>query len=177
MSDVHTVVDHLRIEYDGPLNVEEFFSAVERHLKERAFQKGEPKTFEAHNKDGISIDWFINPWKKITSEQRFIIKVEAQFRRLRKIIVPQKTGRPMQLFTGNVLIWIDGLLEHDYEHRWEERPMLQFVRWIFDRFFYLAYTERFEQRLTSDVHKLYRFIENYLNMQTTLHHTVHLPKL
>ena len=83
----------------------------------------------------------------------------------------------MQLFTGNVLIWIDGLLEHDYEHRWEERPMLQFVRWIFDRFFYLAYTERFEQRLTSDVHKLYRFIENYLNMQTTLHHTVHLPKL
>lgn len=174
---MHTIVDHLRLEYEGPINVEQFFSAVERHLKERAYQKSEPRTFEAHNKDGIAIDWFISPWKKISSEQRFIIKLETQFRRLKRIKVPQKFGPPIEIFTGFVQMWFDGVLEHDYEHRWEERPMLQFVRWVFDRFFYLAYTERFEQRLTSDVHKLYRFIENYLNMPTTLHHTAHLPKL
>ncbi len=177
MSDVHTIVDHLRLEYEGPMNVEEFFSTVERHLKERAYQKSEPHTFEAHNKDGISIDWYINPWKKISSEQRFIIKVDAQFRKLKKMKVPQKIGPPLEIFTGKVMIWFDGVLEHDYEHRWEERPMFQFIRWVFDRFFYLAYTERFEQRLTSDVHKLYRLVEKYFNIQTTLHHTVHLPRL
>ena len=59
---------------------------------------------------------------------------------------------------------MDGYIEYDYEHRWELTPMLQFFRMIYNKFLYKYYTERFEQRITHDMHKLYDDLEKFFNM-------------
>ena len=43
-------------------------------------------------------------------------------------------------------------------------PFLVFFRSMYDKFIYKAYTERFGQRLTFDVHQLYDLIEKFFNM-------------
>ena len=61
-------------------------------------------------------------------------------------------------------MYFDAYLLHDYEHRWDMTPMLVFLRTMFDKFIYKIYTERFEQRVTHDIHHLYNVVETYLNM-------------
>lgn len=71
-----------------------------------------------------------------------------------------------KMSTGNILIYIDGYLEHDYEHRWEETPLLFFFRTIYDKFVYHGYTERFEQKIVHTSHILYDRLEKFFNFYT-----------
>ena len=61
-------------------------------------------------------------------------------------------------------MYLDGYLELDQEERWESIPFFQFLRSIYNNFVYKVYTERFEQRLSYDVHHLYDTIERFFNM-------------
>jgi len=72
--------------------------------------------------------------------------------------------KKLKLDQGKVIMYLDGFIEHDYEHRWEMTPILQFLRTIFDKFIYKFYTERFEQRITYEMHQLYDNLESYFNM-------------
>ncbi|MBU0615926.1 MAG: hypothetical protein KJ601_07575, partial [Nanoarchaeota archaeon] len=70
------------------------------------------------------------------------------------------------LSSGEVIIWFDSYLEQDYENRWEETPMLLFIRTLFDKWLYHGYTERFEQRITHLTYQWYHQIEKFFNFYT-----------
>ena len=74
-----------------------------------------------------------------------------------------KEKKKVQADQGRLLIYFDGFVEHDYEHRWDEVPLFVFFRTLYEKFIYKLYTERFEQRLTHDMHNLYNEIEKFLN--------------
>ena len=61
-------------------------------------------------------------------------------------------------------MYLDGYIEYDQEERWESIPFFQFLRSLYNIFFYKVYTERFEQRLSHDVHHLYQTIEQFFNV-------------
>ena len=163
MSEVRIIVDHMKLEYSGVFNLNEFFRMVEAWLFERGFEKRTDRNEELVTPTGKFVEWEIRPWKKISDYQRFFIKLRALMYDLKKVSVV-KDKKKIELTQGRVLLYFDGYLEHDYEHRWDEAPLLFFFRSLYDKFVYKAYTERFEQRLTFDVHQLYDMTEKFFNM-------------
>lgn len=163
MGDVRIIVDHLKLEYTGVFDSKALFRLIGSWFNERGIQKREAKNFEQNLADGKYIEYEIPYWKKVTDYNRFIYKIRALFFGLKNVEI-MKDDKKVQMQQGRVLLYFDGYIEHDYENRWEVVPMLQFFRVLFDKFIYKYYTERFEQRITYDMHALYATLERFFNM-------------
>ena len=162
MGHIKIIVDHDKIEYSGPLELNNLFRAIENFIWERGFDKKQEKDFEINNPNGKSIEWQISPWKIVTDYGRYIIKV----RLLGFDIVKADTiheGKKTKVDNGRIIIVIDGFVEYDVESRWETTPFFHFLRNLYDHFIFKAYTERFEQMLVHDVNHLHDHIEKFLN--------------
>ncbi|MBU0628723.1 MAG: hypothetical protein KKC75_06020 [Nanoarchaeota archaeon] len=163
MSDLRIIVDHLKLEYSGLMDVREFFKIIGSFCKERDYQKKEDKNHEHNKSDGKYIEYEISPWKKVSDYHRYIIKIRLLFQHLNKVEIV-KDKKKVQIDKGKVIIYLDGYMENDYLNRWDDRPFLLFIRTIYDKFIYKLYTERFEQILAHEVQDLYTEIEKFLNM-------------
>lgn len=162
MSELRIIVDHLKLDYRGVFEAKELFKLIGRWFYERHFQKKEDKCHEQNLPEGKFIEYEISHWKKISDSTRYVYKIRALFQNLKKVEVAREKKK-IQLDQGRILIYFDGFIEHDYEHIWDERPLFVFFRTLYNKFIYKAYTERFEQRLTYDIHNLYNDIERFLN--------------
>jgi len=163
MVDLKIVVDHDKIEYNGPFDANSMFRMIENHLWERGYDKRMDKDFEVHTQSGKFAEWQYTPWKKITDYIRYMVKVRVLLYNITKVDVKQDK-RKNTIDNGKVVIYIDGYMDYDYDNYWEHHPMLFFFRMVFDRFVFKAYTERFEQRLTHDINTLHDSIEKFFNM-------------
>jgi hypothetical protein len=162
MSDLRIIVDHLKLDYKGILNVKELLKIINKWSQERHIQKKEDKCHEQNLPGGKFIEYEISHWKKISDYAKYIYKIRILFQDLKKVEV-KKEKKKEKLDQGRALLYFDGFIEHDYEHRWDERPLFMFFRTLYDKFLYKAYTERFEHRLTHEIHNLYNEIEKFLN--------------
>jgi len=163
MGDVRIIVDHMKLEYSGIFDTKALFKLIGSWFNQRQIQKRESKNFEQTLADGKYIEYEIAYWKKMSDYHRFIYKIRALFSGLKKVEIVQD-NKKVKVMQGKVIFYLDGYIEHDYEHRWEWAPMLQFFRVMFDKFIYKYYTERFEQRITYDMHSLYDDLEKFFNM-------------
>jgi len=164
MSELKLVVDHLRLNYKGPFNAKDLFKHITAFLKERGFDIKIDKEFEQNTKSGKSMEWQINPWKKVTTDYvHYWPKVRILIKDYKKVDAVMDKKK-VKIGNGSVIIYIDGYLELDYFGKWENVPLFQFFRTIYNNFLYKVYTERFEQRLTYDMHHLYYTIEQFFNL-------------
>jgi hypothetical protein len=164
MSEMRLVVDHLRLNYSGPFNANDLFKHITAFLKERGWDLKVEKEFEQNTKTGKHMEWQIKPWKKISVDQvHYWPKVRILLSDYNKVeaVVDKKK---VKVGKGKAVIYIDGYMELDYVNRWEGNPFFQFLRSLYNNFFYKVYTERFEQRLSYDMHHLYYTIEQFFNM-------------
>ena len=163
MGHVKIIVDHDKIDYSGPLNVNGLLRLIELFIFERGFDKAHEKDFEINTANGKFIEWQISPWKWITDYARYIIKVRVLGYDVLKtdaMVHNKKT----KIDNGRIIIVIDGFVEYDLQDKWEQNPLLHFLRAIYDNFIFKAYTERFEQRLVNDVNHLHDEIEKFFNL-------------
>ena len=163
MGHLKLVVDHVKTDYSGPVNLKELFKFIENFIWEKGFDKQHEKDFEQNTPNGKFVEWQISPWKKITDYQQYIIKVRVLGYDLHKteMIVDDKKSK---IDNGRVVIIIDGFVEYDYDNYWSNRPFFFFLRTIYDYFIFKVYTEGFEQRLVHDINHLNDAIERYLNL-------------
>ncbi len=163
MGHVRIIVEHDKIEYSGPFDGSGLFKAIDYFLYERGFDKRQEKDFEQNTPEGKFIEWQISPWKRITDYIRHMVKIRVLGYNIARADVAHN-GKKAKIDNGRVLIIIDGFIEHDYYSFWEDRPMLHFLRTIYDYFVFKIYTERFEQRLIHDINQLHEHIEKFFNV-------------
>jgi len=169
MGHLKIIVDHEKIDYSGPLDVNDLFRMIDNFVFEKGFDKRQDKDFEQNTEKGKFVEWQISPWKKITDYIRYIIKVRILGYDLVKIDAKQN-GKKTKIDYGRIIIVIDGFMEHDYDNYWDDKPFLFFLRTVYDYFVFKAYTERFEQRLVHDINNLHDNIEKLFNLYR--HYTV-----
>ncbi len=163
MTEIHFPIDHLKIDYKGPFEFNQLIRLITSYTKELGFDARYDKDYEINTKTGKQYDYQFFPWKKITDYARHQIKVQiATTDMVKKEII--RDGKKVKVDYGHLLIYIDGFLDLDYFAKWNKHPFFIFVRTLYNKFIYRAYTERFEQKLVYDVHKLYERIEAFLNM-------------
>ncbi len=163
MSDMRLVVDHLKLDYKGPFEFNGLCRLINSFLNERGFDVRQDKDFELNTKKGKQIEWQIFPWKKVSDYVRFTPKIRILVKDMVKMEVV-KNKKKVKVDNGRVILVIDGFIEFDYFHKWDDHPFLIFLRSLYDRFIYRAYTERFEQRFVYDMNQLYDRIEQFLGM-------------
>jgi len=162
MSDLRIIIDHLKLDYKGILDIKGLITLITKWSQERHYNKKEDKNEEQNLPEGKFIEYESSDWKKITDYTRYIYKIRILAQELKKVEVT-KDKKKTKMDQGRVLIYIDGFIEHDYAHRWDEKPLFQFFRSIYDKFIFRAYTERFEHRLVHEIQDLYNEIEKFLN--------------
>lgn len=169
MGHVKIIVDHDKIDYSGPLQLNSLLRMIENFVWERGFDKKQDKDFEQNTSNGKFIEWQITPWKWISDYTRYMIKVRVLGYDLVKTHVVVD-GKKAKIDNGRVIIVMDGLIEYDLQSKWEGHPVLHFLRTLYDNFVFKSYTERFEHMLVHDVNHLHDQIESFLN--TSRHYSV-----
>lgn len=162
MAEVRIIVDHMKLIYNGLFDVNDLFRAIDAWLFERGYEKYTNRADEILTPTGKFIEWESRPWKKISEYNRYFMKIRILMYDVKKVDVVHE-NKKIKLSQGRSIITFDGFIEFDYEHRWDEKPLLLFFRTLYDKFIYKAYTERFEQQLSFDMHQLYDHIEKFFN--------------
>ena len=163
MGELRMVVNHLKIDYNGPLDVHKLLALIENFLWERGYDKQQEKDFEQNTDKGRFIEWQYKPWKKITDYIRYMVKIRVLGYDLARIDT-HVDGKKAKVDSGRIIVIIDGYMEYDYDNKWDLNPLMELIRGVYDHFIYHTYTERWEGRLTNDINSLHDAIEKFLNM-------------
>ncbi len=163
MGEVTHTVDHLKLEYKGVFSSREMFAMFTRWLKESPYEKGGDYVSEQNTSHGKCIEYMYWPWKKQTEKIRHFMKIRILIYDLKKVDIMVK-GKKKQMDHGRVLIYLDGFVEHDYEHTWAHKPLLQFIRTLQIKYVYSRYTKYHEKVMIDDCHHLYDMFERFFNM-------------
>jgi|TARA_B100002003_G_C14129855_1_gene543479 hypothetical protein len=163
MAELRIVVDHQKIEYEGPFDLKDLVTMIQRFMFERGFDRKLEKDFESDTKTGKEVEWQVANWKKVSDYAKYIFRIRMLVHDYVKVDA-EKDKKKVKVGSGRIIIFFDGLLELDYFHKWDSRPFLVFLRSLYDKFIFKFYTERFEQRLTYDMTHLINEVEKIFNL-------------
>ena len=104
------------------------------------------------------------PFYKFSDYAKTIIKIHAEFRELKDVTV-ERDGKKVKMQEGKVFMILSGILETDYEHRWESKPVFYFLRIVFEKYLYSPFISGYEKRIKSDVTTLKNHVKSYLNLE------------
>ncbi len=158
------VVDTLRLNYQGLLNVNEFYRIMDKWFREKGFDKYEKRNFEQVFQSGRQIEIEIEPWKKISDYAKEVMKIIFLFTNVKDVVI-EKDGHKINMQQGKVAVTFMGYLETDWEHKWEGTPWTFFLRAVFDQYIYKINTDKFYSLVAEDTMHLYNTLKAYLNLQ------------
>jgi len=163
MAEREIIVDHMRLIYEGLFDVTQLYTMIQEWFREKGYDKKERKNYENVTPTGKYIELELEPWKKITDYAMFVIKLRIIMKDVKDVEV-EKDGAKVKLNQGHITIVFDGFLQTDYESRWEGKPMMFFLRTLFDKFVFKPYTERFKGKLLDEVNDLHSQVKGFLNL-------------
>ncbi len=150
-------VTELRISYNGPVDIRDFFKKVEDWIAAKGRHKEIKKKSEHVTAKDKKVEWFIEIWDMPADYAKTIVRLQALFRDIRK------AGKHD---VADVAIALDGILETDLESRWFQKPTFYFLRAVYDKYVSKFYTHRFEGKLTSDTYDLYNYLMDYFHKKS-----------
>lgn len=143
------------VKHVGFWSFKELYNFCYQWLKDEGYNVFEDKYIEKLSGAGkeIQIEWQAK--KKISDYYRFIIKVKWHILGMNDAEV-EKDGRKEKTNKGEVKITFEGILERDYEARWETHQVYKFMRSIYDKYIMRTTVDEYENRLQN---KTVTFIE------------------
>ncbi|MAG08111.1 hypothetical protein CMO89_01455 [Candidatus Woesearchaeota archaeon] len=163
MAERTIVVDHMRLTYEGLFDVNELYKTIDEWLRSKGYDKKEVKNMEKTTAEGKYIELVLEPWKKITTYAKNVIRMRIIMSDIKEVEVEKEKAK-IKLNQGKVQIVFDGFFETDYENRWETKPIYYFFRTIFNKYFYGFYTDAYKKNILGDVNHLHSIIKSFLNL-------------
>jgi len=163
MAERLTIVDHERLNYEGLFNAKELFATMQVWATDRGYWLIEKKHGEALKPEGKYVDMDFEPFKKFTDYAKSVIKIRAQFHEVKDVII-ERDGKKHRMQEGKIFFIFDGILETDYEHYWETKPVFYFLRTLFEKYVYSPFISGFERGVKEDAMALKNQIKSFLNL-------------
>lgn len=157
------VVYDLRLSYNGPLSIEDFYKEVDDWTREKGMEKEIKKKMEHINPKGKEIEWTVECWKKVADYGWEIVRLRAIFHNVKEVDV-LKRGRRMRINQADALLIFDGILETDVSHKWEQKPLFYFLRALFDKYIYKFHTEKHFGVVYADTHDLHKRLKAFFSL-------------
>jgi len=110
----------------------------------------------------IEIEWVA--LRKVSDYFRFIIKIKFHIIGMTDVEV-EIDGKKEKMNKGQFEFTIQGVLEKDWESRWENNPFFKFLRTMYDRYLIPSRIESYEGKLIGEVDEIVAQIKAFLNLQ------------
>lgn len=158
------VVYDLRISYNGPVRIEDFYKEVEDWMRQKGLSKELKKKSENVTSKGKKLEWTIECWKDLTTYTKEVVRLRSFFNNVREIEV-RRSGKRVKTQQADVLIQIDGILETELSQRWEQTPLYYFVKMLVDKYVWPFYSGRYDSFPAADAHDLHKRLQAFFNLQ------------
>jgi len=161
----HVVFD-LRVAYNGPLSIEEFYAEVEKWMEEKGLQKELKRKSENVTSKGKKIEWIIEAWRNPVRAVKQVVRLQALFNNIKEIKIKRK-GHNIKMNQADVLISIDGFVETSLTSRWTQTPFYQFFRTMYDKYIWnigMTITEGHESLVNADCYDLHKRLKAFLEL-------------
>lgn len=156
------VIDGLKLAYNGPFDVNEFYRAVDDWISKKGKEKEIKKKSEHVDTKSKTIEYLIEIWEELSDYSRSVVRLDARLTDIREVSV-KRQGKKKTLSTGDVLLIFDGILEEEKKGKWQQKPLFYFMRAVFDKFVWKFYTNKFEDKVAADVNGLYEALNDFFN--------------
>lgn|SRR5574342_50466 len=163
MAERNIVVDKERLDYQGVFDAKELFKVMQNWATDKGYWLIEKKHGETTKPEGKVVDMDFEPFKKYTDYAKSVIKIKAQFQDMKDVVV-ERDGKKVKLQEGKIVMIFDGILETDYEGRWEGKPLFFVLRNVFEKYVYTPFVSGFERGVKEDVMALKNNVKSYLNL-------------
>ena len=165
MSEKKQVLYDLRMNYHGPFLVEDFYSEVEKWIKEKGFEKEPKKKLEHVTKSGKKIEWVIEIMIHFDELNHGIVVLRALLDNVRETSV-KKEGKKHKLNTGDVLIVINAFREsHIHGSFYQNKPVYYFIRTLLDKYVYNFWSDKYFAATRTEGEDLLKRIRSFFNLQ------------
>ena len=160
MVEKRQIVDGLRLNYNGPFDVVEFYDEVEDWIAKKGMEKEVKKKGEHIKPGGKEIEWFIEIWKNPSDYAKIIVRLRVLMTDVTEVEI--KKGKSKRILNqGNVLCQFDGFIEQDIYGRWQQKPLYYFVRAIYDKFIYRLWTDKFNKDVYAGCYELHKVLTDF----------------
>jgi hypothetical protein len=166
MAEKKHVVKNLKLTYNGPLSVEEFYAEVEKWMGEKGLIRDLKRKSEEITKKGKNVEWIIEMWKQVTHPVRHVIRLRVVFKNVREIKLKRK-GKMIKFNQADLITDIDGFVESHLSTLWTMQPLYQFVRTLIDKYIWsigMTETERLEGPVRDYCYDLHKRIKSFLSL-------------
>jgi len=158
------IVYDLRLSYNGPLKIVDFYKEVENWMNRKGMNKELKKKMEKLTAKGKQLEWTIECWKNLTHFAKDVVRLRSMFNNVREIEV-KRNGRRIKMQQADVLLIFDGILETDLAHKWEQKPTFYFLRAMVDKYIWKFHTERYDGIVAADTYDLQKTLQAFFNLQ------------
>ncbi len=157
------IINHREFKYKGIFRVDELFSAINRALEERGYEKREKRSEEVVTEEGRKSYIELRPFKVMSNYVTLMIKIHIELERITEITEVLK-GEKKLFQQGEVTLYFDAWSLTDYKGRWGMRPWTYFLKGMINKFIYKYPTESgFTGELVGDTAVIYARIKKLFN--------------
>ncbi len=163
MAERKLVVENISISYSGLFDVKEFYKMIDDWFKAKGYDKVVVKHKEYSTETGKNIEILLAPHKNVTDYIRNLIKVWIGMSNIKEVEVKRDKTR-FKINKGDVIVVLDGYLELDYEHRWEQKPLFFFLRVLIDKFIHKSEIDKYGEELIEEINEFHNEIRSFLGL-------------
>lgn len=163
MGETEVVVGGERLEYTGIFSVAELYRLIDEWFLDKGYYRMEPKHVESAKPEGKFVDLELTPSKELTDYAKSKLMIRIQLDNIKDVVVEGPDGK-QKFNQGTVHIVFSGILETDYQGKWEQKPVFLFIRHVYDKFIYQSLTGGFQGTIHADVTDLKNRIYGFLNL-------------
>ena len=153
-----------KTKYTGIWDFKETYRFIYDWFIDKGYGLTEKGYSEKIKPDGKEIEISWEAKRKISDYFRFIIKANWRILGMTSVEV-QKEGAKVKMNKGNIEIKFTAILEKDYEHRWENKAFMKFLRGVYDRYIIKGRIDAYEDKLQADVDEIIAQVKSFLTIE------------
>lgn len=142
----------------------EYYAFVKKTFEDRGYFIEEKKYSHAPDKDKHYLDFYWACLRNIDDYSRFKIEVDSRFQDMKKITV-LKGSKKETKDKGEGRVVLRATLITDYDSKWEENPVVNFIKTIFENLFEKSSVEQYKTDLVNEMYELENELKSYFNVQ------------
>ena len=163
MAEIKTLIDGKSLSYEGVFNLRELYRLIDKWFKDHGYDKQEVKNWEDVLETEKQIILEIIPYKKVSDYARLDVRIFMIFSKLTEIDI-DKDGIKYKMNKGRAEFYFDAYVVTDYENKWETKAIFYFIKNVFDKWIYRAYTSSYDAEVIRDCTEIENEIRSFLNM-------------
>jgi len=158
-----------RFKHSGLYNLSSYYNVLYDTLRVLGYDVEEVKYRNKIGPDGqtVEIELFWDAKRKIDDYSKMFIYAKTLIVGMSKQQT-QIDGKPVTKDKGIAELELKARVEVDYQNKWEANPIMQQLRWWFEKYFYHDKLNFIQSKVAADMNKLENEIKAFFNMQTFL---------